>query len=103
MAIINLGIQSVGLMRAKGSDEFESKIHKSNTLKELKNARCTHRSEVSKSIEPVIELLSSIVKRLELKGQPFEAYEAAKDNDIEAFWESNPTCIVRTYYTGPKC
>ena len=87
MSIINLGFQSVDLMPAKGSDEFESKIHNCNTLKELRNACCTHRSEVSKSIEPVIELLSSIVKRLELKGQPFETYEAAKDDDVEAFWE----------------
>ncbi len=53
----------------------------------MRNTCDTQRSEVSKSLEPVIELLSNIVKRLELKGQPFETYKTAKDDEIEAFWE----------------
>ena len=52
MSIIHLGFQSVGLMRTKRSDEFESKIHNRNSLEELRNA-CDFGNDTFKSMEPV--------------------------------------------------
>ena len=43
--------------------------------------------KVDETLAPQIELLHDIMKRLQLKGQPFEVYEAAMDNEISAFWE----------------
>lgn len=87
MSIINLGFQSVGVMRSKLSDEFKQKIQNCNSLKELRTVCGDSQSDVNKSLEPVIELLKNIIERLELKGEPFSTYDAADEDEIEAFWE----------------
>ena len=86
MSVINLGFQSIGVMRSKGSDEFETSIHNCNSLKELRTVR-TSPSEVSQCLQSAIDLLNSILHRLELKGKAFDTYDAADDNEIQAFWE----------------
>ena len=35
MSIVNLGLQCVGIMRTKGSDEFEQAIKNANNLHQL--------------------------------------------------------------------
>ena len=37
--------------------------------------------------QPVIDLLKSIIHRLQLKEEKFDTYDAADDDEIEAFWE----------------
>ena len=39
------------------------------------------------TLQPVIDLLKSIIHRLQLKGEKFDTYDAADDDEIEAFWE----------------
>ena len=87
MSIINLGFQSVGLMRSKMSEDFELKIQNCNSLKDLRTACNSCPNDVSQSLQPVIDLLKSIIHWLELKGEKFDTYNAADDNEIEAFWE----------------
>ncbi len=60
MSILNLGIQCVGLMRAKGSDNFEASISNCNNLQQLRQATRTGEEEVSKSLKPAVDLLHSI-------------------------------------------
>jgi hypothetical protein len=87
MSIINLGFQSVGLMRSKISEDFELKIQNCNSLKELRTACESSSKDVSETLQPVIDLLNSIVHRLQLKGKKFKTYDPADDDEIEAFWE----------------
>ena len=36
--------------------------------------------------QPVIDLLKSIIHQLQLKGEKFDTYDAAYDEEIEASW-----------------
>ena len=86
MSIVNLGIQCVGLMRAKRSDEFEAAICNCNNLQQLRQATNTAKEEVSATLKPARDLLHEIMKRLELKGRAFDIYEAATEDDMDEFW-----------------
>ena len=68
LPILNLGFQSVGVMRSKVLGEFEVSIHNCNSLKELRTACSSSQSDVCRSLQPAIDLLNSILHRLELKG-----------------------------------
>ena len=61
ISIVNLGLQSVGLMRTKMLEEFEQKIQNYNSLKELRAACSSCQEHVSKSLQPVVDLLTNIV------------------------------------------
>ncbi len=91
MSIINLGFQSVGVMRSAHSEEFEASIQNCNSLKELRKACSSSQSDVSQSLQPAIDLLNSILHRLYLKGEALETFDAADDDEIEAFWEKTLT------------
>ena len=84
MSILNLGLQCVGLMRAKMSDDFESAIANANNLKQLRQAG--NPEDVPVSLKPAIDLLHGVLKRLQLKGKAFEIYDAATEEEIEEFW-----------------
>ena len=87
MSIINLGLQCVGIMRSKLSDEVEEDIKNCNNLHQLRAALGSDPSRVDETLAPQIELLNDIMKRLQLKGQPFKVYDAATSSEITAFWE----------------
>ena len=70
MSILNLGLQSVGLMRTQGSERAEQKLKNCNNLSQIRAAVVDDSSladEISDSIEPVKILLSDIFQRLHLK------------------------------------
>ena len=67
MSIINLGFQSVGLMHSNLSEDFELKIQNCNSLKELRAAWESSSNNEAETLQPVIDLLSSIVHRLQVK------------------------------------
>ena len=69
MSIIDLDFQSVGLMRSKLSEDFELKIQNCNSLKDLRTACNSCPNDISKALQPVIDLLKSIIQQLELKGE----------------------------------
>ena len=86
MSLLNVGLQCVGMMRTKMSDEFESAICNANNLQQLREAALSRKEDVASSLKPAIDLLKSIFRRLELKGEAFELYEVASDEEIYEFW-----------------
>ena len=43
--------------------------------------------KVITSLQPPVQLLTTIASCLELKGEPFSVFEGASDGEMEAFWE----------------
>ena len=87
MSIVNLGIQCIGIMRSPGSNEFESCVTKCNSLKDLREACMPFKEDITNSLREPKDLLSSIMVRLELKGEKFRVFESATEREIEDFWE----------------
>ena len=88
MSTLNLGLQSVGLMRQEMDEKSESNC---NNMKQIRSA--DEKSPevgdcISESIEPVKILLSDILRRLQLKGKYFEMFSAADKIDIEDVWNT---------------
>ena len=71
MSVFNLGLQCVGIMR-QGSSEFEKAIKNANNLNAVREAtKQSYKNEVSTSLQPPLQLLTSITSCLKLKGEPF--------------------------------
>ena len=90
MAIINLGLQSVGLSREKLSPDFESLMEKCSTmadLREMNRKQPGFDKDVMDSIAPAKIILSDITQRLELKGQQFTLGTSATDDDMIKLWK----------------
>lgn len=87
MSIVNLGLQCIGLMRSKLTDDFEGAVKNCNNLKQLRSSLTSMPFKVDETLAPTIALLHDIMQRLQLKGEVFKVYNAATDNEIQAFWE----------------
>ncbi len=89
MSIVNLGLQCVGLMRGKMSDEHEAAISHCNTLSQLRQA-AKNKPELVPAILDSIDstkiLLSDILRRLELQGEKFLIYSAASEDSMKELW-----------------
>lgn len=86
MSIVNLGLQSVGLMRSEMSSVAEKALKNCNSLKQLRSAGVNFKDDISASLKQPIELLTDM-HRLELKGKKFEVETACSSGELEAFWE----------------
>jgi len=72
-----------------------------NSLKLLHRAGKNFTEEIGESLQPAVELLTDIIRRLELKGKKSEVETACPDNELEAFWERNwAYSFSRWRYTG---
>lgn len=87
-SIVNIGLQCVGLMREKMSETFESSISNCNNLQQLRQACMSTQDVLQSSLKTPIQLLSDIMQRLELKGEVFEVYNAATEDEISEFWST---------------
>ena len=87
MSIVNLGLQSVGVMRKEMSAEAEKALKNCNTLKSIRSTGDRYRKEIAESVQVPIDLLSDIMRRLELNGKKFEVETACSDDEVECFWE----------------
>ena len=87
MSIVNLGLQCVGLMREEGTAGFEEAIKSSNNLHQLRKSAAPYKEEIKHILQPPTDLLSDLMKRLNLNDQSFQVLQSADDNEIEAFWE----------------
>ena len=87
MSILNLGFQSVGLMRSQMSDEAERALKNCNSVAKLRTSEESYKDDIKKSLEPTITLLANIVQRLELKGKKFQVFSGAMEDDFQNFWE----------------
>lgn len=88
--ILNIGLQAVGLMRSKMSDDMEGVLRTCNTMEEIRKEvrdKQALKEALQDSIEPVKLLLMSIFQRLELKNKPFSTFCAATEHEIEGFFD----------------
>jgi hypothetical protein len=86
MAIVNLGLQCVGVMRKKMESDFEKCVSHCNSLKELRTQCSEYKEDVAATLEPVKELLISILTRLKLHDKNFEIFQSASELEINEFW-----------------
>ncbi|XP_066914216.1 uncharacterized protein [Clytia hemisphaerica] len=88
MSIVNIGLQGVGMMRRKMSDEFERVVSKASSVKEVREAVKTDelRQEMKETMAFPKELLNSQMKRLALKGKSFQVFDAASGTSIDDLW-----------------
>jgi hypothetical protein len=71
MSIINLGLQSVGVMRAKGSENLERALEKCSSLKKIHMECASYTEDIKLSLLPTQDLISDVLERLQLKGKNF--------------------------------
>lgn len=91
MSILNLGLQCIGLMRGKMSEELEKIMKKCNSMEDIRsesNNESQLKEELINSLNPTITLMEEIFERLTLKEQAFQTYKAATDEEIENLWSS---------------
>ena len=89
MSIINIAVQSVGLMQSPMPEELEKKLSGSNNVKQIRE-KCEGcpdlKDAVIDSMQPVRALLESLFIRLQLKQQPFEVFHAASLAEMKSSW-----------------
>jgi hypothetical protein len=91
MSILNLGLQSIGLMRGQMNDELEKIMKKCNSMKDIRehsNNESQLKEGLMESLQSPISLMENIFERLSLKDEYFKTFKAAKDEEIESLWKS---------------
>ena len=86
MSILNLGLQSVGLMREQGSEQAEQSLKNCNNFTQIRAAVANNSNlagEISDSIEPVKILLSDIFQRLHLKDKAVKVSPSTTQTRME--------------------
>jgi hypothetical protein len=87
MAIINLGLQCIGVMRKQMGEEVEKVLASCGNLKELRGGCVGFKNAIVETLEPVKELISHILQRLELKGKKFTVTHSSSESEINEMWE----------------
>jgi hypothetical protein len=91
MSILNLGLQSVGLMRTEMSNESERLINKCGTMNEIREVaeeNPTLKEDLIGSLQAPINLIRSVFDRQFLKEEPFKTFTAASETEMERLWET---------------
>jgi hypothetical protein len=91
MSILNLGLQSVGLMRTKMNDQSEKLIKGVGTMSEIRKVaeeNLNLKKDLIESLQVPIRLISDVFNRQSLKGELFETFNAASETEMERFWET---------------
>lgn len=90
MSLLNLGLQSVGVMRQEMASGYEQQIKSLNCMSEIRD-RATKSNQlydkIVESIKPVIDLLGSTLCRLSWKEKPLKIQEAASSTQIQALFD----------------
>ena len=85
MSLLNIGLQSVGVMRQKMSNEMEQAIHGAKSMTDVRNVaekKPNLKESFLASVKPAILLLSETLSRLELKGRQFKITGSLSEVDI---------------------
>lgn len=85
MSILNIGLQSVGIMRNKTSS-YEKELESCNSLGDIRSLAKKHpdlEGEVLDAIAPMKALLQGIFIRLQLKDGKFQTFEAASKHNMD--------------------
>ena len=80
MAVLNLGLQCVGLARTKMPDSFEAEVSKCNTLSELRTIVTKVQdfpAKAQESLSPIKRLLSDVFSRLKLHEETIRIFSSA--------------------------
>lgn len=104
MSLLNMGLQSVGLMRKEMDAEDESIISGCNSLAALRHAGERNpriREVCADSIEPVKILLHDVFGRISLKGKAISGFSPATENDMAEF-EQGLLEVDETLVAGEK-
>ena len=78
-------------MRAEMDEEFEEIMKHCNLMEDIRNKvekESQLKEQLLNSLHPTIELMENLIKRLELKEEPFGTFKAASDEEITALWNS---------------
>ena len=90
MSIINLALQSVGMMRSE-SQNFEEQLKSCKSLSDIRalgDKFPSLKDEVLDSVKPAKILLCDLIKQLKLKDQPFATFAPASLKDMDELWEN---------------
>ena len=89
MSLLNLGLQSVGVMREKMSDENEQLIKNCNSMAEIRKSAAKNSGladAFTDSMQPPLCLLTEVTKRLKLKDKPVQVETPCTKQEIEDLW-----------------
>ena len=87
MSILNLGLQSVGIMR-KETESYEQQLKSANSLtaiRKLAEDDPAVEEEVIASVQPMIQMLEDIFTRLTLGEQHFQTFKAVSVDVLKEF------------------
>ena len=90
MSILNIGLQSVGVMRQK-TLSFEEALKQCNNLASIRSLgeeNPTLEEDVLDAVAPMKALLQGIFTRLRLSDHCFETFEAATKLAIDELWRN---------------
>ena len=90
MSILNIGLQSVGIM-CQETKIFEEALKSCNSLKSIRSLgekNLNLKEEVLDPLSPMKALLQGIFICLRLKDHKFKTFEAASDHQINYMWST---------------
>ena len=90
MAILNLGLQSVGLMRASMEDELERLFSKCLNLSEIRSTAEKYprlKEGFQQSVRPALDFLQDIFGQLKLHDETVTTMPAATEDAFEELWQ----------------
>ena len=103
---VNLGLQCVGLMQEKMTDEQEAAIASSNNLSQLRSVaekKPEIKSAILDSIAPVKILLTTVCQRLALHEKKFAMFTAAPEEKLRDVWSDLQTIDPMLEYGKVYC
>ena len=117
MSIINIGLQSVGVMREKLENEaLEKQVLRCNSVNSVRNLATKQpdvRTQLTDSLQQPITLLTSIMQQLKLGEEAFSTFTPASDRSIQTHEDAVKEldssffaqhCQLRTYsFCVKKC
>ena len=90
MSQLNLGLQSIGLIRQKMPEEFEKLIKNCDSMEDIRNAATKNvglQEAFTDSMQQPLCLLAEVTNRLKLKDKPFHCQSPCNNEEIELLWE----------------
>lgn len=86
MSLLNIALQSIGLMREAGDAQFEQLMHSCNSMKQIRSKAEQNpgmKEKLLQSVKAPTEMIQKAVQALKLKDNPFETPEAVDASEIE--------------------
>lgn len=90
MSVLNIGLQSVGVMRKEMSDECETIMKSCNSMEDIRKAALSNsgfQTSFTDSLQSTMTLLTAILSRLSLK-EPPSLQTACSEEEIDNFWQN---------------